>query len=79
MFELGRQLVDGSLVSRLDDVEGALRLIVTRNHVVPEGAGSVDVAAALGGESGEGCVTCVVSDGNIDVGLLARLLEADVS
>ena len=79
MFELGRQLVDGSLVSRLDDVERALRLIVTRNHVVPEGAGAVAVAAALGGEAGAGCVTCVVSGGNIDVGVLARLLEADVS
>jgi threonine dehydratase len=76
MFELAKDLVEDSLVSSLEQVEAALRLVVARNHVVIEGAGAVPVAAALSGAAGSGRVACVVSGGNIDLGKLARFLEA---
>jgi threonine dehydratase len=75
MFELARGLIDGSIVSSLDEVAVALRLIIERNHVVPEGAAAVPVAAALGGAAGSGRVACVVSGGNIDLLKLASLLR----
>jgi threonine dehydratase len=74
MFELGRQLIDGSLTVPLGAVEAALRLIVQRNHVVPEGAAAVAVAVALSGAAGGGRVACVLSGGNIDATALAGIL-----
>src|SRR5205814_2029201 len=39
MFALARELLDGSLVSSLAEVAGAVRMLVERHHVVAEGAG----------------------------------------
>src|SRR5689334_10942683 len=47
MFARARGLIDGSLVADLDSVAEALRLLMTRNHVVAEGAGACSVACAL--------------------------------
>jgi threonine dehydratase len=74
MFELGRRLVDGALVSSLDEVAAAVRLLVERNRVVAEGAGAAALAAALAGKAGTGKVVCVVSGGNIDTAKLVRIL-----
>jgi threonine dehydratase len=74
MFELARQLVDGSLTVPLSAVEAALRLVVQRNHVVPEGAAAVAVAVALSGAAGTGRIACVLSGGNIDASTLTRIL-----
>jgi threonine dehydratase len=76
MWPTVRELLDGSLVMRLADVESALRLLVERNRVVAEGAGATAVAAALSGRAGHGKVVCVVSGGNIDSAVLARILQA---
>jgi len=75
MFVLARELLDGSLVSSLDEVAGAVRLLVERNHVVSEGAGAAPVAAAVKGKAGTGKVVCVVSGGNIDLQTLSVILE----
>jgi threonine dehydratase len=75
MFERARDLIDGSLVADLDSVAEALRLLVTRNHVVAEGAGACPVACALSGEAGTGKIVCIVSGGNIDAAKLVRLLN----
>lgn len=75
MFVLARELLDGSLVSSLDEVAAAVRLLVDRAHVVAEGAGAASVAAALAGRAGRGKVVCVVSGGNIDAATLATILE----
>jgi len=75
MFTLVRELLDGSLVSSLDEVAGAVRLLVERNHVVAEGAGAAPVAAAITGKAGPGKVVCVVSGGNIDLPTLSVILE----
>ena len=71
MFELTRELVDGSLVVDVDEVAAAVRLLAERARVVAEGAGAAALAAALAGGAGEGKVVCVVSGGNIDASKLA--------
>ncbi len=75
MFVLARELLDGSLVSSLDEVAAAVRLLVERNHVVAEGAGAASVAAAIKGYAGTGKVVCIVSGGNIDLPTVAAILE----
>jgi len=75
MFALARELLAGSLVSSLDEVAAAVRLLVEQNHVVAEGAGAASVAAAVAGRAGSGKVVCVVSGGNIDAATLATILE----
>jgi threonine dehydratase len=74
MFPLLRGLVDDALVSSLDEVASAVRLLVERARVVAEGAGATPVAAALAGRGGSGKVVCVVSGGNIDASVLAELV-----
>jgi threonine dehydratase len=78
MFALAKELLDGALVSTLDEIAAAIRLLVERNHVVAEGAGAAGVAAALAGKAGKGKVVCIVSGGNIDSAALATILQGGV-
>jgi threonine dehydratase len=73
-----RTLVEGSLVVSLPEVAAAIRLLVERNRVVAEGAGGASVAAALAEKAGNGRVVCVVSGGNIDTGVLGKILRGEV-
>ena len=77
MWPLAKTLIAGSIVSSLDEIAAALRLIVTRARVVAEGAGATSVAAALSGRGGGGKVVCVVSGGNIDAAVLATILRGE--
>ena len=74
MWPLASRVLAGSLVVTPEEAAEALRLVVERNHVVPEGAGAVPVAAALAGKAGSGTIACVVSGGNIDPQKLAAIL-----
>jgi threonine dehydratase len=74
MWERAHELVDEAVAVPLPDVEDAVRLLASRAHVVAEGAGALALAAAL--KRDERCV-CVVSGGNIDAAVLARLLAAE--
>ena len=74
MWPLVSEHLAGSLVSELDEVAAAIRLLVERNRVVAEGAGAAAVAAALRGAAGHGKVVCIVSGGNIDTAKLAGIL-----
>ena len=76
MFERARTLIDGTLVADLDSVAAALRLLVTHNHIVAEGAGACPVACALSGDAGAGKIVCIISGGNLDVTKLAHLLKS---
>ena len=49
MFELARELLDGSLVAELDEVADAVRLLAERARVVAEGAGATPLAVARSG------------------------------
>jgi len=78
MFELARGLIDGALVVDRAQTAAALRLVVERNRVVPEGAAATGVAAALAGLAGGGPIACLLSGGNIDTATLVRILEGGV-
>jgi threonine dehydratase len=78
MWPMVRDLLDGSLVMSLREVAEAVRLLAERNRVIAEGAGAAPVAAALSGRAGSGKVVCVVSGGNIDLAVLARILAGGV-
>ena len=75
MFALAKELLDGALVSSLEEIAASIRLLVERNHVVAEGAGAASLAAAVAGRAGRGKVVCVISGGNIDTNTLIRILE----
>ena len=75
MFALASLLLDGSLVTTLDEVTSAIRVVAEQNHMISEGAGATSVAAALSGKAGSGKVVCVVSGGNIDSDKLAGILQ----
>jgi threonine dehydratase len=75
MWPLVRQLVDDSITLSLQAIADVVKLLVTRNCVVTEGAGAASVAAALQGDVGGGKVVCVLSGGNIDPAKLAIILQ----
>ncbi len=77
VWERARELVDAALPVPLAEVAAAMRLLASRARVVAEGAGALAVAAALSGAAGEGRVVCIVSGGNIDPGILARILAGE--
>ncbi|HLY36018.1 MAG TPA: pyridoxal-phosphate dependent enzyme [Candidatus Limnocylindria bacterium] len=72
-----KRLLAGSLVSPLPEVEAAIRLLVARCAIVAEGAGGASVAAGLRHGGSLGRIVCVVSGGNLDPGVLARILSAE--
>ena len=86
MWPLASGLLAGSCVATLDEVAAAVRALVSRARVVPEGAGAAPLAAAFAGRAAlgaagvavpipEGPLVCVISGGNIDPAKLATLLE----
>ncbi len=78
MWELSRDLLDGSLVVSLEETAIALKFLAERNQVIAEGAGATSVAAALAGEAGTGNVVCVISGGNIDFEKLSKILHGEI-
>jgi threonine dehydratase len=76
MWPMVKELLAGSLVASLEEVESAVRLLATRNHVIAEGAGAASVANAAAGRAGEGKVVCIVSGGNLNASKLAEILTA---
>ena len=72
-----RELIDGAFAVPLDDAASAIRLIAERARVIAEGAGALAAAAALAGRAGTGKIACIVSGGNIDPLLLARILQGE--
>ncbi len=77
MWERARELVDAAVAVPLDEVAAAMRILVTRARVVAEGAGALALAAALRGDAGEGRIVCIVSGGNVDAAVLARVLAGE--
>jgi threonine dehydratase len=77
MWPLVRQLVNGSLVVSVNEVAAAVRLLAERNRVVAEGAGAAPLAAVLAHADTAKPVACVVSGGNLDSEVLARILRKE--
>ncbi len=70
-------LIDDAFTVPLDAAAAAIRLIAERARVIAEGAGALATAAALAGKAGTGKVVCVVSGGNIDPRVFARILGGE--
>jgi threonine dehydratase len=77
MWDHARELVDTASAIPLDEVALAMGLLASRARIVAEGAGALALAAALRGDAGEGKVVCIVSGGNIDAAVLARVLAGE--
>jgi threonine dehydratase len=75
MAPLLRARLDGVLTVGEDDLRSAVRHLALESHVVAEAAGAASFAAARAHpDTLQTPVVCVVSGGNIDPALLARLL-----
>jgi threonine dehydratase len=74
MWALAHHLLAGSIVSTLEEIRQAMKLVAERNHVIAEGAGACAVAGGLSGKCGAGKIVCVVSGGNIDLAKFAELV-----
>jgi threonine dehydratase len=74
MWERARELVDEAVAVPLDDAGEAVRLLASRAHVVAEGAGALALAVARRRE--DRCV-CIVSGGNIDAAVFAKVLRGE--
>jgi threonine dehydratase len=77
VWEHAHPLIDDAFAVSLDDAAGAIRLIAERVRVIVEGAGALSTAAALAGKAGTGNIVCVVSGGNIDPRVFARILVGE--
>ncbi|MGH8034233.1 MAG: threonine ammonia-lyase, partial [Lysobacterales bacterium] len=75
MWPLVQELVPDAVVSCVDDICDAVRILVEKNKVIAEGAGAAPVAAALAGKGGTGKVVCVISGGNLDTNHLLDILQ----
>lgn len=75
MWDIAHHLLAGSVVTTLEEVRQAMKIVAERNHVIAEGAGACAVAAGLSGKCGAGKIVCVVSGGNIDLSVFAKLVN----
>ncbi|HZD87867.1 MAG TPA: threonine/serine dehydratase [Gaiellaceae bacterium] len=74
MWERARELVDEAVAVPLEEVAEAVRLLAARGKVVAEGAGALPLAVAL--RRDDRCV-CIVSGGNVDAAVFARVLRGE--
>jgi threonine dehydratase len=77
MWDRAHELVDAAVAVPVDEVADAVRTLASRARIVAEGAGALALAAARRGDAGEGKVVCIVSGGNIDAAVLARILAGE--
>ncbi len=77
MWPRVRELVDGAFAVSLDEAADAVRLLAERVRVIAEGAGALAPAVALSGRAIGGRIACIVSGGNIDLPVLARILAGE--
>jgi threonine dehydratase len=59
----------------LAQVAQTIKLLAENNRIVAEGAGAVSVAAALAAQYSHSKVCAVISGGNIDSELFAKILR----
>jgi len=82
IWPLARALVTSALTVPVAEVAAAVRLMMQRARVIPEGAGAAALAAArLHGNSLDPAprrVACIVSGGNIDAAVLATILSGTI-
>lgn len=74
VWPLLRILVDDVVVVSVEQAKAALRDLISRNHLVAEGAGAVALAAAESPRCGGRNVAAVISGGNIGMDVLGSIL-----
>lgn len=74
MWPLIKELVDDTVVTSVTSVADAVRLMFMQNRIVAEGAGALAVAAALFNNAAAGKTVCLVSGGNIERQMMAKIL-----
>ncbi len=75
-FAIIDRYVDDIVTVDDEDIAGTILMLLERSKQMVEGAGAVGLAAVLHGKLPvKGAVACVVSGGNIDVNLIARIIE----
>jgi threonine dehydratase len=77
MWPVTSRLIDDVLTVSLSEVVNAIKLLAESNKVVAEGAGAIPVAAALSNRHRFKNVCAVVSGGNLDPALLAKILRGE--
>jgi threonine dehydratase len=77
MWPVANRLIHDTLTVALSEVVDAIRLLAEGNKVVAEGAGAIPVAAALSNRHRFRSVCAVVSGGNLDPALLAKILRGE--
>ena len=85
MWPLVRELLEPPLVASPEEIAGAVRVLAARARVVAEGAGACPVALALAGRvprrptgtSAPRNLVCVVSGGNLGMGVFRRILAGE--
>ena len=78
LWPVMKQNLCGSAIVSVAELAAAVRLLVTRQHIVAEGAGAAALAAVMDGKVGAkpgDKVVCVVSGGHIDTGVLGEILD----
>jgi threonine dehydratase len=75
MWPLLRAMIDEVVTVSLTQVAQTIRLLAENNRIVAEGAGAVSVAAALAAQYSHSKVCAVISGGNIDSELFAKILR----
>ncbi|MBI3818195.1 MAG: threonine/serine dehydratase [Planctomycetes bacterium] len=78
-FEIVKNRLAGSVLVDDDAIERAVRLLLSRAKIVAEPSGAATVAALMSGKitNPKGPVVAVLSGGNIDPAVLARILARD--
>ena len=74
VWEQAQGLIDEAVAVPLDDTAEAMRTLASRARVVAEGAGALAVAEA---RRREGRTICVISGGNIDAAIYAKVLAGE--
>jgi threonine dehydratase len=75
VWEHARGLLDGGFAVPVEEVAAAVRLLAERTRVIAEGAGALAVAAAPQVDARK--IVCIVSGGNIDASVFARILQGE--
>jgi threonine dehydratase len=75
VWEHARELLDGAFAVPVDETAAAVRLLAERTRVIAEGAGALAVAAASRVDARK--IVCIVSGGNIDHAVFARIINGE--
>jgi threonine dehydratase len=72
-LDVGRHAIDEMIVVDEPEVAHAIALLAREENVIAEGSGAVAVAALLRGAGGRDPIVVVISGGNIDSDVIARI------